>query len=112
MPIHISLKKALDMFSLLLVPALVCICHVDIITCHYELTNVAYSKPVTLSSLYGHDSRYVGSKVVNGLFSDLTATAAERSPWLRIDLVARFEINEIEVFARTDCCGKSYCLFL
>eukprot|EP00105_Crassostrea_gigas_P013600 XP_011429960.1 PREDICTED: fucolectin-like [Crassostrea gigas] len=105
MPIHISLKKALDMFSLLLVPALVCICHVDIITCHYELTNVAHSKPVTLSSLYDNDSRYVGSKVVNGLFSDLTATAAERSPWLRIDLGARFEINEIEVFARADCCG-------
>nr|XP_034306116.1 fucolectin-7-like [Crassostrea gigas] len=104
MPIHISLKKGLDMFLLLLVPALVYICYVDIITCHYELTNVAYSKPVTLSSLFDNDSRYIGSKVVNGLFSDLIATTAERSPWLRIDLGARFEINEIEVFARTDCC--------
>uniref|UniRef100_A0A8W8M1V7 Fucolectin tachylectin-4 pentraxin-1 domain-containing protein n=3 Tax=Magallana gigas TaxID=29159 RepID=A0A8W8M1V7_MAGGI len=100
----ISLKKGLDMFLLLLVPALVYICYVDIITCHYELTNVAYSKPVTLSSLFDNDSRYIGSKVVNGLFSDLIATTAERSPWLRIDLGARFEINEIEVFARTDCC--------
>lgn len=110
-PLRISPKKALDMFSLLLVLALVFICHVNISTCHYDLTNVAYSKPVTLSSLFDNNSLYAGSKVVNGLFSDLTATAAEKSPWLRIDLGARFEINEIEVFARTDCCGKSHFSF-
>lgn len=107
----ISLKKALDMLSLLLVSVLVCIFHVNIIRCHYDLTNVAYSKPVTLSALFDNDSRYGGFKAVNGIFSDLTATAAERSPWLRIDLGTRFEINEIEVFARSDCCGKSRFLF-
>lgn len=112
MPIHISLKKAIDMFSFLLVPALVYFCHVDIITCNSELTNVAYSKPVTLSSLFDNDSRYIGSNVVNGIFSDVTGSAAERSPWLRIDLGARFQIHEIELFARADCCGKSYFLFL
>lgn len=110
-PLCISLKKALDMLSLLLVSVLVCIFHVNIIRCHYDLTNVAYSKPVTLSALFDNDSRYRGFKAVNGIFSDLTATAAERSPWLRIDLGTRFEINEIEVFARSDCCGKSRFLF-
>lgn len=100
-------KKALDMFSLLLVPALVCICHIDIITCHHDLTNVAYSKNVTLSALFNNDLRYASLKAVNGLFSDVTATEAESSPWLRIDLYTSFQINEIEVFARLDCCGKS-----
>lgn len=111
MPLMYITKEALDMLSLLLVSVLVCIFHVNIIRCHYDLTNVAYSKPVTLSALFDNDSRYRGFKAVNGIFSDLTATAAERSPWLRIDLGTRFEINEIEVFARSDCCGKSRFLF-
>lgn len=61
---------------------------------------------------FDNNSKHAGSsKVVNGLFSDLTSTASERSPWLRIDLGARFEINEIKVFARTDCCDKSHFSF-
>lgn len=70
-----------------------------------QLQNVAYSKAVTLSSQYP-DRGYEGWKAVNGIFSDLSHTGRERFPWLRIDLGANFLIHEIEVFARSDCCGR------
>nr|XP_022295930.1 fucolectin-like [Crassostrea virginica] len=70
-----------------------------------QLQNVAYSKAVTLSSQYP-DRGYEGWKAVNGIFSDLSHTGRERFPWLRIDLGANFLIHEIEVFARSDCCGS------
>lgn len=94
------------MLLLLLVLGLVCICYVDIVFSHDDLINVAYSKPVTLSTKYDFTTRFQGSNAVNGLFTDLAATYRERHPWLRIDLGASFKIHEIEVFARTDCCGK------
>lgn len=72
------------------------------------MTNVAYSKPVTLSSHYDYTSRHAASNAVNGHLTDLTATAAERFPWLRIDFDARFRIHEIEVFARIDYCGHYF----
>lgn len=78
--------------------------------CHYilsnaDLKNVAYAKSVTLSSEYNTDRTYPGSKAVNGLLSDFAHTAHEKTPWLRIDLGANYRIHEIEVFARSDCCG-------
>uniref|UniRef100_K1QL50 Zinc finger MYM-type protein 3 n=1 Tax=Magallana gigas TaxID=29159 RepID=K1QL50_MAGGI len=66
-------------------------------------TNVAYSKPVTLSSEHGF---FPGKNAVNGLLSDFTHTGTEKLPWLRIDLGAQHIVHEIEVFARSDCCGN------
>lgn len=57
------------------------------------------------SSNYPYGS-FPGSNAVNGLLSDLAHTSLEKSPWLRIDLGARFLIHEIEVFARSDHLGK------
>lgn len=92
------------MHSFLLAIVLLCVHHAQ--TCeHGNLTNVAYMKKVTLSSYYS-ESQYPGSNAVNGKFNDLTASDWEVSPWLRIDLGQSFKIHEIEVFARTDCCGK------
>lgn len=59
---------------------------------------MAHSKPVTLSFHWDYTSRNAASNAVNGLLTDLTATAAER--WLTIDLGARLRIHEIEVFAK------------
>lgn len=91
--------------SSLLVAALICVVHVNVISGHAVYTNVAYSKPATLSSNYPYGS-FPGSNAVNGLLSDLAHTSLEKSPWLRIDLGARFLIHEIEVFARSDHLGK------
>lgn len=87
----------------LLVSALICVFHLNAISSHAVFKNVAYSKPVTLSSRF---KNYPESNVVNGLLSDYTHTSAEKFPWLRIDLRARFKIRLIEVFARSGCCGK------
>ena len=85
--------------------ALVCLWQVQISGGHHhELENVAYSKKVTLSSEYKVPG-YSGSKVVNGLYSDLAHTGHERFPWLRIDLGGHYVIHEVEVFARSNCCG-------
>lgn len=108
--IYILLKKVLDMFLLLLVFVFVCICYVDIIICYYEFINVVYLKLVILSFFFDNDLCYVGFKVVNGLFFDFIVIVVERFLWLRIDFGVRFEINEIEVFVRVDCCGKFYFL--
>lgn len=90
--------------SLLLFIAL--LLHVNVTLGHEELRNVAYSKKVTLSSEYSTKYAYPGSKAVNGILTDFAHTALEKHPWLIIDLGATHEVHEIEVFARSGCCGK------
>ena len=100
-----TLKTAVMVSCVLVALALVCLWQVQISGGHrHDLENVAYSKKVTLSSEY-KDPGYSGSKVVNGLYSDLAHTGHERFPWLRIDLGGHYVIHEVEVFARSDCCG-------
>lgn len=91
------------MHSLLLASVFICVLHVNInsIASYPVLKNVAYAKPVTLSSEM-HPSR----NAVNSILIDFANTLGEKSPWLRIDLEAQHVIHEIEVFARSDCCGK------
>lgn len=93
--------KQLAMRSLL-ITALIYV-HVNIISSNAVFTNVAYSKPVTLSSEHAF---FPGTNAVNGLLSDFTHTGTEKLPWLRIDLGAQHLVHQIEVFARSDCCGK------
>lgn len=93
------------MMSLLLFLAL--LFHVNVTASHDELENVAYSKLVILSSKFS-SHLYQGPNAVNGLLNDFTATAQERFPWIIIDLGGSFKIHEIEVFARSDCCGKIF----
>lgn len=87
----------------LLITALIYVFYVNVISSNAVFTNVAYSKPVTLSSEHGF---FPGKNAVNGLLSDFTHTGTEKLPWLRIDLGAQHIVHEIEVFARSDCCGK------
>lgn len=91
------------MHSFLLVSVFICVFHVNIngIISYPVVKTVAYTKPVTLSS-----GSYPSSNAVNGLLFDFAHTLGEKSPWLRIDLGAQHLIHEIEVFARSDCCGK------
>lgn len=89
----------------LLVFAFICVFYVNIISSHDVFTNVAYSKPVTLSTEY-RDGIYPESNAVNGLLSDYTHTSQEKFPWLRIDLEGMFKIHLIEVFARADDFGR------
>uniref|UniRef100_A0A8W8M0C3 Fucolectin tachylectin-4 pentraxin-1 domain-containing protein n=2 Tax=Magallana TaxID=2171616 RepID=A0A8W8M0C3_MAGGI len=49
---------------------------------------------------------FPSSNAVNGLLFDFAHTLGEKSPWLRIDLEAQHVIHEVEVFARSDCCGN------
>nr|XP_022301119.1 pentraxin fusion protein-like [Crassostrea virginica] len=84
--------------------ALLCACCIDTTFSHFELKNVAYPKQVSLSSGY-QGNTFPGSLAVNGIFSDFAHTGFERSPWMRVDLGARYRIHEIEVFARSDGYG-------
>ena len=89
---------------------LICFCIVQTSLGYFDLKNVAYSKKVTLSSRY-HHVHYPGWNAVNGRLTDFAHSGHERSPWLRIDLGKNFRIYEIEVFARSDCCGKYKTIF-
>ena len=82
-------------------------CCTDYVFSHSKFQNVAYSKQVTLSSQY-EGNIFPGSNAVNGLVSDFACTDWEKSPWLKINLGARYRIHEIEIFARSDCCGKLF----
>lgn len=93
------------MHPLVLVSVFICCFHVNVISSQAVLTNVAYSKPVTLSTEY-RDGIYPESNAVNGLLSDYTHTSQEKFPWLRIDLEGMFQIHLIEVFARADDFGR------
>lgn len=107
----ISLEQVFAMS--LLVSALICVFHVNVISCHSVFTNVAFSKPVTLSSVYsGHHGYFPGPNAVNGLLSDFVHTFDEKFPWLRIDLGARYRIHEIELFARSGCCRYKVFLYI
>lgn len=95
------------MRSLVFVSALICVFHVNVISSHAVFTNVAYSKAVTLSSVYsGKHGYFPGPNAVNGILSDFVHTFQEKSPWLRIDLGTTYLIHEIEAYTRSDCCGK------
>lgn len=100
---HYQLQTPATMSLLLFIALLL---HVNVTLGHEELKNVAYSKKVTLSSEFSSTSPYTGSKAVNGIRTDFAHTALEKHPWLIIDLEATYEIHEIEVFARSGCCGK------
>lgn len=97
---HYQLQTPATMSLLLFIALLL---HVNVTLGHEELKNVAYSKKVTLSS---ENSLYPGSKAVNGILTDFAHTAPEKHPWLIIDLGATYEVHQIEVFARSGCCGK------
>lgn len=101
--LFISFKQVITMHFLLLAPVFICVLHLNInsIASYPVLKNVAYAKPVTLSS-----EMFPSSNAVNGLLFDFAHTLGEKSPWLRIDLEAQHVIHEVEVFARSDCCGN------
>lgn len=99
---HYQLQTPATMSLLLFIALLL---HVNVTLGHEELKNVAYSKKVTLSSEHGAHL-YPGSKAVNGILTDFAHTAPEKHPWLIIDLGATYEVHQIEVFARSGCCGK------
>ncbi|XP_062570099.1 uncharacterized protein LOC134232169 [Saccostrea cucullata] len=75
------------------------LCSGDVAVSHDELKNVAYGKYAFQSSECGVPG-YSGSKAVNGLFTDLAHSGAEKTPFLVIDLGKNYVIQEIEVFAR------------
>lgn len=85
-----------------------CLGHANVILSNADLKNVAYAKSVTLSSEFNTDRTFPGSKAVNDFLSDFAHTATEKYPWLRIDLGANYQVHEIEVFARSDCCGMYF----
>ncbi|XP_061187403.1 fucolectin-like [Saccostrea echinata] len=98
--------------SKMLVLLLVCFAVNEAALYHYghyhhhggHFRNVAYGKNAIQSSRYD-SHKYPASNAVNGLLTDFSHTNTEKSPWLRIDLGRNYEIHEIEVFTRKDCCG-------
>ncbi|MCG8311252.1 MAG: Ig-like domain-containing protein [Cytophagales bacterium] len=72
--------------------------------------NVALNKPASQSST---DLDRVASRAVdgstNGVFNygSVTHTANETNPWWEVDLEGVYNITDIKVYNRTDCCGES-----
>lgn len=73
-----------------------------------QKTNVALNKPTTQSSLYA--ASYPASRAVDGITTgrnpDFTHTKDEANPWWQVDLGAVYDVNEIVIWNRTDCCWE------
>ena len=70
---------------------------------------LSFGKKTTQSSTgWGGDSRRAVDGIVDGTFStkSVSHTLKEKNPWWQIDLGKVYKnIDEIQVFNRTDCCG-------
>ncbi len=77
------------------------------------VTNLALNKPATQSSTYGSVTFGRASNAVDGNTdgdrdSGSTTHTDDDEPqkWWRVDLGAVYNISEIKIFNRTDCCGS------
>ncbi|WP_206682548.1 galactose-binding domain-containing protein, partial [Croceivirga lutea] len=71
--------------------------------------NIALNKPTVQSStdFDGPSSRAVDGNTLGNYFTQnsVTHTGREANPWWRVDLGDTYDISDIEVFNRTDCCS-------
>ncbi len=71
--------------------------------------NVSVGKPVAQSSVH---SIGIAANAVDGILGGrwgvhpVTHTANEIEPWWEIDLGAKYDLDAIELWNRTDCCGN------
>ena len=71
-----------------------------------NLDNLAFNKPVYSSSRVPLSTAFFS---VDNLFDNnkLAITRLEENPWVDIDLVGHFNINEINVYGQTNCCATT-----
>lgn len=73
-----------------------------------QRTNVALNKPTSQSSMYS--ATFPASRAVDGVTTgrnpDFTHTKDESNPWWQVDLGAVYDVEEIVIWNRTDCCWE------
>ena len=71
--------------------------------------NIAQGKPVRQSSTAfgGFPSRAVdGNRNTNWRGSSCTHTSRQRRPWWRVDLLRIYDVTEVKITNRGDCCSN------
>jgi len=71
--------------------------------------NAAFNKPTSQSSTdYGGTSERAVDGNTSGIFHDGSVTHTNSQPgvWWQVDLQNRYDIEEIVIYNRTDCCGE------
>lgn len=75
-----------------------------------EPENVALGKPTAQSSTdYGGVSSKAVDGNTSGLYKDNSVThtgRVQKNRWWQVDLLGRFEISEITIYNRSDCCSE------
>ncbi len=77
-----------------------------------DLTNIAYKKPTQQSSTYSHSFHPVSSKAVDGDIDGnfnartTTHTNKDHNAWWQVDLQGNYNINQIKIYNRSDCCSE------
>lgn len=70
--------------------------------------NIAYKRPTTQSSSVrgGGSSARAVDGITNGIYNQhsVTHTKNDDNSWWRVDLGYEYDLNEIKIFNRTDCC--------
>ena len=67
--------------------------------------NLSLGKQVSQSSNFNASNSYPPSFVNDGNLSNFNHTGLELQPWCQIDLGASYQVSEIEIVNRKDCCG-------
>lgn len=86
-----------------------CACHGTPVVCTTTHINVAKNKTATQSSTYGSA---IANRAVDGNLDgvygngSVAHTNDENNPWWQVDLGANYQLSDIVVWNRTDCCQE------
>lgn len=71
-------------------------------------SNLAWGKPAIQSTTDVGDAGRATDGVIGGVFADasVTQTTSQAKPWWQVDLLGMYDITEVTLYNRTDCCGN------
>ncbi len=68
--------------------------------------NLSQGKSTSQSSNYNGSNSYPSSRAVDGSITNFNHTNTELQPWWQVDLGSNYQVSNIEISNRKDCCGN------
>ena len=87
-------------------PHMVCLHIANVIVSTNKNDNLAYQKPVTISSLIDRSEKFKPSNATDNDNNTYTHTSCGEPPWIIVDLQFVADITKIIIVNRQDCCQQ------
>jgi hypothetical protein len=68
--------------------------------------NIALGKPTQQSSTYSNPNNFTSGQAVDGNPNTITNTNNGANEWWMVDFQGTYQINNITIYNRPDCCGE------